>query len=160
DVKAALGLLDGRVVAGDGELGEELMSRIRAEWRDRARTRVVGLDALVQERHRSAGDVAHALEPDVKEGRGGSRDVTVVRALADGTDVVVPDDRLASAVTVLFDVRVALQRVAGRTDRLLLEHQDEVARVLGVADADALMVQLSTAARTVASHSDEAWRSV
>lgn len=39
DVKAALGLLDGRVVAGDRDLGERLVARIAEEWRDRARKR-------------------------------------------------------------------------------------------------------------------------
>jgi [protein-PII] uridylyltransferase len=160
DLKAALGLLDARVVAGDGELGDRLIARVVKEWRDRARARLVGLDELVQSRHRAAGDVAHALEPDLKEGRGGSRDIAVLRALTVVTDVVAPDDRLGPAVRVLFDVRVALQRVAGRTDRLLLEHQDEVAPLLGLDDADALMTRLSTSARTIASQSDEAWRAV
>jgi [protein-PII] uridylyltransferase len=67
---------------------------------------------------------------------------------------------LSGAVAVLFDARVALQRIAGRTDRLLLEHQDEVAELLGVSDADELMTRLSLAARTIASQSDDAWRSV
>ena len=42
---------------------------------------------------------------------------------------------------MLFDARVALQRVAGQTDRLLLEHQDRVADALGLADADELMTR-------------------
>jgi [protein-PII] uridylyltransferase len=136
------------------------VARIHAEWRDRARRRLGALDDLVQERHRGAGDVAHALEPDLKEGLGGSRDVAVLRALATVTDVYRPDDRLRGAVEVLFDARVALQRVAGRTDRLLLEHQDEVAELLGLTDADELVTRVSRAARTIATQSDEAWRSV
>jgi [protein-PII] uridylyltransferase len=160
DLKAALGLLDGRVVAGDAALGDGLLDRIRADWRDRARARLVALDAMVEERHRSSGDVAFALEPDLKEGRGGSRDVAALRAVATVTDVFVPDERLAPAVATLFDARVALQRCAGRTDRLLLEHQDEVARELGLADADELMARVSGAARTIAWQSDDAWRAV
>jgi [protein-PII] uridylyltransferase len=162
DLKAALGLLDARVVAGDrdGTIGERLIDRIGAEWRDRARKRLPALDTLVQERHRGAGDVAHALEPDLKEGRGGSRDVAIVRALARVTTVVTPDERLDDAVDVLFDARVALQRVAGHTDRLLLEHQDAVAAQVACADADELMTRVSAAARTIAAQSDDAWRGV
>jgi [protein-PII] uridylyltransferase len=162
DLKAALGLLDARVVAGDREctIGATLIDRIEGEWRDRARKRLPALDALVQERHRGAGDVAHALEPDLKEGRGGSRDVAIMRALARVTTVVAPDDRLDDAVGVLFDARVALQRIAGHTDRLLLEHQDEVAAQLGCADADELVTRVSGAARTIAAQSDDAWRAV
>ena len=160
DLKAALGLLDARVVAGDAAMAEKLVERIASEWRDRARKRLPALDAMVQERHRTAGDVAHALEPDLKEGRGGSRDVAIVRALAAVTTVVVPDERLPDARAVLFDARVALQRLAGRTDRLLLEHQDAVAEQLGLADADELVRCLSVAARTIATQSDDAWRAV
>jgi [protein-PII] uridylyltransferase len=160
DIKAALGLFDARVVAGDRPMGDKLLDRIAREWRDRARKRLPTLDDLVQARHRASGDVAHALEPDLKEGRGGSRDVAIVRALAKVTTVVTPDDRLAGAISVLFDARVALQRVAGQTDRLLLEHQDQVADHLGLVDADELMTRVSTAARTIATQSDDAWRSV
>ena len=160
DLKAALGLLDARVVAGDDTIGDKLVERIATEWRDRAKKRLPALDDLVQERHRSAGDVAHALEPDLKEGRGGSRDVAIVRSLAKVTTVVSTDDRFASAIAALFDARVALQRVAGHTDRLLLEHQDRVAEQLGLGDADELMTRVSTAARTIATQSDDAWRAV
>jgi [protein-PII] uridylyltransferase len=158
DLKAALGLLDGRVVAGDVELAERLLTRVRDDWRDRSRSRLPGFDALVEERHQSSGDVAYALEPDLKEGRGGSRDVAALRALARVTDVYVPDERLGAAVATLFDARVALQRLAGRTDRLLLEHQDEVAAALELEDADVLMARVSGAARTIAWQSDDAWR--
>jgi [protein-PII] uridylyltransferase len=160
DLKAALGLLDARVVAGDEAMGEKLVSRIAGEWRDRARQRLPALDALVQERHRPFGDVAHALEPDLKEGRGGSRDVAIMSALARVTTVVSAEERLTDAKAALFASRVALQRVAGQTDRLLLEHQDRVAEQLGLADADELMTRVSTAARTIATQSDDAWRGV
>ena len=160
DLKAALGLLDARVVAGDHPIGDKLIERIATEWRDRAKKRLPALDVAVQERHRGAGDVAHALEPDLKEGRGGSRDVAIVRSLAKVTTVVTTDERFEDAIAALFDARVALQRVAGHTDRLLLEHQDRVAEQLGLGDADDLMLRVSTAARTVATQSDDAWRAV
>jgi [protein-PII] uridylyltransferase len=160
DVKAALGLLDARRVAGDREMASSLVDRIAMEWRDRAKKRLPALDDLVQERHRGAGDVAHALEPDLKEGRGGTRDIAVVRSLAKVTTVVTTDERFADAIAVMFEARVALHRVAGQTDRLLLEHQDEVADLLGLGDADELMTRVSSAARTVATQSDDAWRAV
>jgi [protein-PII] uridylyltransferase len=160
DLKAALGLLDARVVAGDEAMGEKLVDRIAGEWRDRARKRLPALDELVQERHRAFGDVAHALEPDLKEGRGGSRDVAILSALTRVTTVVTSDERLDDAKSALFEARVALQRVAGQTDRLLLEHQDRVAEQLGLSDADELMTRVSTAARTIATQSDDAWRAV
>jgi [protein-PII] uridylyltransferase len=160
DLKAALGLLDARVVAGDHAVGDKLVDRLASEWQDRARRRLPALDALVQERHRAAGDVAHSLEPDLKEGRGGSRDVAIVRALSMLSTVVTVDERMTAAKSQLFEARVALQRVAGSTDRLLLEHQDSVAAELGLRDADELMTRVSSAARTIAAQSEEAWRAV
>src|SRR4029079_4181390 len=91
---------------------------------------------------------------------GGSRDVSMLHALARVTTVVGPGERLLAAKSALFDARVALQRVAGQTDRLLLETQARVAEQLGLVDADELMLRVSTAARTIATESDEAWRSV
>ena len=116
DLKAALGLVDARVIAGDQAMGDKLVDRIAGEWRDRAPKRLPALDDLVQARHRASGDVAHALEPDLKEGRGGSRDVAIIRTLADVTTVVTPDDRLAGAVAVLFDAprRAAARRGSDR----------------------------------------------
>jgi len=160
DIKAALGLLDARVIAGDEAIGDKLVDRIATEWSDRVKKRLPALDQLVQERHRAAGDVAHALEPDLKEGRGGSRDISIVRSLAKVTTVVTPDERFTDAIAALFDARVALQREAGNTDLLLLEHQDGVAERLGLDDADELMTRVSTAARTIATQSDDAWRAV
>jgi [protein-PII] uridylyltransferase len=52
DLKAALGLLDGRVIAGDAALGDRVVGRIADEFRDRARKRLPALDLLVRERHR------------------------------------------------------------------------------------------------------------
>ncbi|MHB1584743.1 MAG: HD domain-containing protein, partial [Acidimicrobiales bacterium] len=52
-----------------------------------------------------------------------------------------------------------LHRRAGRElDRLLLQEQDQVADVLGFADADALMAAVSEAGRTIAWVVDGSWR--
>jgi [protein-PII] uridylyltransferase len=160
DMKAALGLLDARFVAGDAAIFEKLVTSIIDGWRSRARDRLVSLDAMVHDRHTEAHEVAFALEPDLKNGRGGTRDLTILGVLAMITPVYEPDPTLADARETLLATRVALQRRFGRTDRLLLEHQDEVAADLGDADADALMARVSDAARTVAWQSDDAWRAV
>jgi [protein-PII] uridylyltransferase len=114
----------------------------------------------VTERHAQAGEVAFLLEPDLKEGRGGLRDVHALhwaeaarRILFEGDD-----EALAAAHDTVLEVRVELQRRTGKPgDRLLLQEQDAVAAALGDTDADALMARLSAAARTIAWTSDEAW---
>ena len=114
----------------------------------------------MRERHRRAGEVAFLLEPDLKEGRGGMRDVQAL-AWAQGARSILWDDDHASlggAYDTLLGVRVELHRRTGRPgDRLLLQEQDAVAAALGCPDADVLMRTVAHAARTIAWTSDDAW---
>jgi [protein-PII] uridylyltransferase len=161
DLKVLLGLLDARVVAGDGALGDEVARGALDLWRRHAPRWLEPLEQQCRARHARAGEVAYLLEPDLKEGRGGQRDVTVLRSLgALGVPGGQRPDLLRAADTLL-SVRVAVQRRVGRAEeRLLLEEQDEVATMLGDRDADALMTRLASAARTVTWVFDDAWRAV
>ena len=82
DLKAALGLLDARHVAGDAALSQQLLSATRAAWRGAASKRLPELREFVEERARPFGEVAFLLEPDLKEARGGLRDVHALHAVA------------------------------------------------------------------------------
>ena len=56
-------------------------------------------------------------------------------------------------------MRVVVQCRTGSTgDRLILQEQDEIADILGIADADELMADVAEAGRTIASACSEAWR--
>ena len=162
DLKVALGLLDARPMAGDAELAAELLERVRDRWRRRARRWLPVLAEQVAARHAAFDEVAFLLEPELKEGRGGLRDVHALRAAALATPVVdAGDPSLEEGYQVLLAVRVELHRRTGKAlDRLLLQEQDGVARALGCADADELMAALAAAARTIAWWSDDGWRRV
>jgi [protein-PII] uridylyltransferase len=165
DLKAALGLLDARHLAGDEALSAQLRTRTRAAWRARAAHRLPELRELVQERARVEGEVAFLLEPDLKSARGGLRDVHALQALAAAQVADLPGPQVQAAHEVLLDAGGERHRPtagAGRrvVDRLLLQEQDAVAAALGYADADALMAAVSGAARTIAYASDTAWRGV
>jgi [protein-PII] uridylyltransferase len=161
DLKVALGLLDARVVHGDCALGESLAERIQAAWRHDAARRLPALEAVTAERHAKFGDVAFLLEPDLKEGHGGLRDVTTLAALAAAGNLVESDPAIDQAHATLLEVRVALQRVTNRRSNVLgLEQQDDVARDLGDADADLLMTRVAGAGRTVMWHTDDAQQRV
>ena len=165
DLKAALGLLDARHLAGDPGLSAALLSRTRAAWRAASGRRLPELRAAVVERARTEGEVAFLLEPDLKSARGGLRDVHALHALAAAQVTDPPGRDVQDAATLLLDVRGELHRRtagAGRrvVDRLLLQEQDAVAAALGRADADALMAEVSSAARTIAYASDTTWRRV
>ena len=165
DLKAALGLLDVRHVAGDADLSAELLTRTRAAWRAGATRRLPELRAAVLERARDEGEVAFLLEPDLKSARGGLRDVHALQAFAAAQVADPPGEGVRVALDVLLDVRGELhRRTAGSgrrvVDRLLLQEQDAVAAALSYADADALMAAVSGAGRTIAFASDTTWRRV
>lgn len=165
DLKAALGLLDARFVAGDPELAAGLVTATRASWRAGAAKRLPELREFVEERARQFGEVAYLLEPDLKEARGGLRDVHAMHAVAVAQIVDPPAEPVRAAYATLLDVRGELHRWTGSAgrrvvDRLLMQEQDGVAGALGFADADALMGAVSSAARTIAFASDTTWRRV
>jgi [protein-PII] uridylyltransferase len=161
DLKVQLGLLDARPVAGDLGLVASLRTAVLADWRNQAPRRLPALDELCRERAARQGELQYLLEPDLKEARGGLRDVTALRAVAASWLADAPREGLAEARRVLLDVRDALHLTTGRaTDRLALQEQDQVAAELGLLDADALLRQVYEAARTVSYATDVTWREV
>jgi len=157
DLKAALGLLDARRVAGDAELVERLVGQLRADWRSAARKRLPELAAAVAARAEMHGDVAFLLEPDVKEAHGGLRDIDALCALALAQVVDHPGAEVAQARELLLDVRGELHRRTGR-DVLLLQEQSSVADALGIErGSDGLARAVATAGRSVAWAWDMAW---
>jgi [protein-PII] uridylyltransferase len=163
DVRVALGLLDARLVWGDAKVADPLIVDARTAWRETLGTRYLpDLRAQMEERHRSVGDVAFLLEPDLKESHGGLRDVSVLRAISAYAPLLADYADLASlepATALLTLVRVELHRNAGREqDRLLLQDQDQIAAALDFEDADVLMAAVSAAGRQIAWVSDDVWR--
>jgi [protein-PII] uridylyltransferase len=159
DLKVALGLLYARHVAGDPELTSALRVGALEDWRASAGSRLAELQALHVERTERSGELAFLLEPDLKEARGGLRDVHAIQAIAAAWVAPGPGPRVRASYESIMDARHALHEITGRpTDRLVLQEQDEVARVLGLLDADALMRHLAGAGRTVAYSVDQAFR--
>ncbi|MFG3550011.1 [protein-PII] uridylyltransferase [Streptomyces sp. NPDC047725] len=161
DLKAHLGLLDARHLAGDPKLTASLRTAVLADWRDQAPGRLPELRELCAERAERRGELQYLLEPDLKEARGGLRDATALRAVAASWLADAPREGLAEARRRLLDVRDALHLTTGRaTDRLALQDQDQVAAELGLLDADALLRRVYEAARVVAYAGDVTWREV
>ena len=161
DVKAVLGLLDARHVAGDAELTAEVLRRLRQQWRRRAPSALGDLTRAVHDRHRRVGEVAFLLEPDLKEGRGGLRDMAAMRAAAAAWAVDAPGEAARDAYDFLLAVRVELHRRTGRpSDVLLLQDQDAVAAAAGYPDAVALMSGVAGSARTLSYAVDHTMRRV
>jgi [protein-PII] uridylyltransferase len=167
---AACALLDARTVWGDDRLVEELRARLR-----RSLAREPGrFLAQLEEDHRARGDrfgsCAADLEPDLKEGRGGLRDLLVPRwvgraLFSAGSSSTLVDrgllrsreaEVLEEAEEFVTRVRSALHLETGRrSDRLVQDLQAPMAEAFGYEatsglDApDALMRALFDHARQV-----------
>lgn len=178
DVDTATATLDLRTVAGDAGFAQLIRAESIRRLRRRPDRFLTALRQADRERRTRAGDAAEVLEPDLKNGAGGLRDVQSLRWAAaalvgtGGLDPLVPAGylgapdrpRLVRAEDRLLAARVALQRTAGRTDVLRLDLHDGVARHLGFEDIDEhdlaphqLLSQLFLAARTIDHVHRRAW---
>ena len=161
DLPAMLGMLDLRHIAGDPELAVTLHRRVLADWRADAKNRLEALRASCLERAKRSGELAFATTPDLKESRGGLRDLVVMRAVAASWVADCPHQGLEEARSALLDVRDVVQTMASRsTDRLQVQDQDAVAQALGLDDRDVLLRHVAGIARTVDHASDLTWHRV
>ncbi|MGY1754347.1 [protein-PII] uridylyltransferase [Blastococcus sp. SYSU D01042] len=161
DVKAGLGLLDARLVAGDAELAARLRTATLASWRQAGSRLLPALRDLRRARARQVGELAFLLEPDLKEAYGGLREGQVLRAVAAAQLADEPTAEVEAAYALLLDVRDELRRRSGRpTDVLVRQEQRPVAVALGLAGEDELLREVSLAGRRLAFVADETWRRV
>ncbi|MCW2539088.1 MAG: glnD [Frankiales bacterium] len=160
DLKATLGMLDSRHIAGDPALTGLLREQAISRWRRTAPSRLAELQELARGRWATRGDASFLLEPDLKDCRGGLRDWVGLRALASAQllDLTAP---VVQASTTLLDVRSELHRLVGRsTDVLRGQDRSAVAKALGAHDGDAVLRMVNEAARTLGYATDAAWRRV
>lgn len=164
NLKVVLGLLDGRVVAGDADLATPLFDAARELWHREWERYIPELEESVATRHRNAGELAFLLEPDLKLSEGGLRDIGVLRALGEALPEIgalATSVQVRHAERVIVSARVAVQcRTTSAGDRLLLQEQDQVAETLGYEDADRLMAAIAEAGRSITAAANEGWRRV
>lgn len=146
---AGAAMLDIRRLAGDEGLTLDVAARVEA-WAQRDprafATAIRGDSARRAERF---GFSAHRLEPDLKEGSGGWRDLHSISLIEKAVGTRLEDagllrgrerEALAAAEEFLARARSALHLEAGkRADRLVLDHQPAVARAMGFEDEPRLI---------------------
>ncbi|TVT28510.1 [protein-PII] uridylyltransferase [Amycolatopsis rhizosphaerae] len=160
DLRTAMGLLDARYLAGDSGLAERLASAARDQWRRTARKRLPELVEATRKRWQLSGEIAQSAEPDLKHGKGGLRDLGVLRALAAAQLIDRPGEELVAARELLLDVRTELRRELRRNRDILGAADAElVAAELGFGDRFALARKLAGAGRAVGYAVDVALRS-
>ena len=160
DLDTATSLVTARVIAGNTALGEEIIFATSESWKKRGREWLVELHARVLDRYDKDGEVAFLLEPNLKEGMGGLRDIHALHwAVRAGLDLLPGDSgQLERCNDVLLNVRVALHRHIGRpTEVLRLEDQRAVAQLAGFESDDALMASVAEVGRRIAWIADEVW---
>ncbi len=151
DLTVVTSLMDARLLSGDPHARPALAAAIAAPlWP--ADEYLAARQRSQQERHARFNDTAWNLEPNVKDGPGGLRDfhtlVWVSQRLADasGPGAAVRAGLLSETESVALEaavahvskVRFALHQLAGRAEeRLLFDHQRELARAFGFDDEHA-----------------------
>jgi [protein-PII] uridylyltransferase len=160
DLDTATALVTARVIAGNQKLGNELIREASASWKKEGRQWLVQLHRRIIERYAKDGEVAFLLEPNLKEGLGGLRDIHALQWAVEAGLELSSDDRrqLTRCNDILLRVRVALHRQVGRASEILrLEDQAPVAPMAGYATDDLLMAAIAEVGREVAWIADEAW---
>jgi [protein-PII] uridylyltransferase len=151
DVTVDTSLLEARLVAGDRALMAALDARLaaRRDVREFFRAKV----DEQRKRHDRFQEAAYNLEPNIKESPGGLRDLQTVLWLARAAglghswrelarqEIITAREAagIARNERILQDLRLRLHHLAGRReDRLVFDHQIEIARQLRLAGRKAL----------------------
>jgi [protein-PII] uridylyltransferase len=148
DTTIRTALLDARHIAGDAPLFAEFHARFRAACKEAGVADYIAAKQAERDvRHRRYGDSPFVVEPNVKEGRGGLRDLQTLYwiaryvydtqtmgELADVGDVLTPAEAKHGrrAWEFLWTVRFHLHYVAGRAEeRLTFDLQPVVGARMG-----------------------------
>ncbi|MBW6521425.1 MAG: [protein-PII] uridylyltransferase [Desulfoarculaceae bacterium] len=140
-------MLDARFLAGSQELFDDLLVRYRLRFIEGGRDEFVrSMKAFRAVRRKRFGSHSYLLEPHIKEGKGGMRDIQAMLWTAKvvfGLDslqniveagVLLEEEREAfsGSWNELVKIRNRLHYISGRkNDQLYFEHQEELARVFG-----------------------------
>ncbi len=144
DITARTALLEARYICGDENLYDEAAGRFKRKVQDHSHRQFIA-DKLTErdERHHRMGDTRYVVEPNVKEGKGGLRDLHAlfwigkyihdVRRAAELVDVGLFSSaeyrQFNRADNFLWAVRCHLHIITGRAeDRLTFDTQKEIAR--------------------------------
>lgn len=140
-------LLEGRCVAGDRSLADDLFARFRKEVAEPNHTRFIAAKLRERdERHARIGASRYMVEPNIKEGKGGLRDLHTLFWMARHrygflrprdyaeAGVFTEEERVVfrRALQFLWTVRCHLHFLTGRAEeRLTFDLQPELAKRLG-----------------------------
>jgi len=149
DVGVMTTLVEARLLAGNAELLAEMRAAVSADRVWPIKAYFEAKVAEQQDRHLKANDTAYNLEPNVKTGPGGLRDIQTIAWVAkrhfgaSSLDELMTHGflsaselrKLKQAQSFLWKVRFGLHVLTGRReDRLLFDHQIRLAQSFGYED--------------------------
>ncbi len=150
DITIRTALLERRFIVGEPALADDLGRRLQKElFKGTAAEYIEAKLAERAERHKKQGGQRYVVEPNVKEGKGGLRDLQTlfwiakyVKGVQDAAELVTLGvftrdefDSFLRAETFLMAVRCHLHLITGRAmDQLTFDLQVEVAQRMGYAD--------------------------
>jgi [protein-PII] uridylyltransferase len=152
DITVATNLMEAHLIVGDPGLFEHMRRATSADKLWPSRKFFEAKWAEQRARHYKFHDTAYNLEPNVKEGPGGLRDIQMIGWVAKrhfGADTLhelvthgflteSEHQSLAQGQSFLWQVRFALHVLTGRReDRLLFDYQRTLAEDFGYSDDDA-----------------------
>lgn len=145
DAAAGFSQLDLAFVQGDEELFAKTRAQVLSSWRVEISRNFDSFIESAIARWRRSGSVAMMTNPEIKNGRGGLRDLQLLHALALGQLCDEPD--LSAQRDLLLDVRTLLHVHSRRKrDVLAPEFAADVAHDLGYEDRYALTSDIVKAA--------------
>ena len=136
------------------ELANNLIREINRLWVKNSKKFILEIKKNLEERRERSGNCAYLLEPDLKEARGGLRDVNILRGLIAFNNqeegIPIAMDRLAIASSTLANIRDEVQAASNPPrDLLTFGIQDQIATKLNFGSADELLLEVAKSARTV-----------
>ena len=151
DITVVTNIMEARLLSGDQKLFEKMKTRTGPDviWDNQT-----FFQAKLEEQLQRSGkfnDTAYSLEPNIKESRGGLRDIQMITWVAkrhfnaeNMHDLVKQNfllqeelDTLIEGQHLLWRIRCSLHYMAGRReDRLLFDYQRELADEFGFKDDD------------------------
>ena len=145
-------MLDARLVVGSEGLFDELIDAYRQKFIEGRRNDFVrGMNRFSEERRERYGSHGYLLEPNIKESKGGLRDLQAmvwsakvvfgidsVQGIVDAGFLLEKEgQRIEEAHNMLVRIRNRLHYISGRkNDQLYFEQQEEMAAAFGYQDGE------------------------
>jgi [protein-PII] uridylyltransferase len=151
DVSFMTSILDMRFIFGNQQLTSQLTTQSNQIISCSAETFYHLKIEEQQQRHEKFGETAYRLEPNIKQGPGGLRDLQTIRWVAqsqyqiDTLAKLIPHELITEkeyleyrdARRFLWKIRNALHQLANKAEeRLLFEYQTKIAELFGYQDDD------------------------